>query len=103
MTTTTTTTLLMTESAFSGAPGDSEPLPPVQAGSRVGAAQDGGLVAQGARCPRAGRATRPWARRATRQRPARGRAGRSRIATAATRRDHVRPVITAGQQPRPDF
>ena len=35
--------------------------------------------------------------------PARAPAGRSNTATAATRRDHVRPAITAGQRPRPDF
>ena len=35
--------------------------------------------------------------------PARAPARRSSTATAATRRDHVRPAITAGQRPRPDF
>jgi hypothetical protein len=35
--------------------------------------------------------------------PARAPAGRSNRATTATRRDHVRPTITAGQRPRPDF
>jgi hypothetical protein len=35
--------------------------------------------------------------------PARAPAGRSNTATTATRRDHVRPTITAGQRPSPDF
>ncbi len=35
--------------------------------------------------------------------PARAPARRSSITTAATRRDRVRPTITAGQRPGPDF
>ena len=53
-------------------------------------------AARGARCP--------WRRTCgPAVGPARAPAGRSSTATAATRRDHVRPAITAGQRPRPDF
>ena len=49
-------------------------------------------------------ARRPWWRTCgPAAGPARAPAGRSSTATAATRRDHVRPAITAGQRPRPDF
>ena len=53
-------------------------------------------AARGARCP--------WRRTCgPAVGPARAPAGRSSTAAAATRRDHVRPAITAGQRPRPDF
>jgi hypothetical protein len=49
-------------------------------------------------------ARRPWRRTCdTTAGPARAPARRSSTATAATRRDHVRPAITPGQRPRPDF
>ena len=49
-------------------------------------------------------ARRPWWRTCGPSAgPARAPAGRSSTAAAATRRDHVRPAITAGQRPSPDF
>ena len=49
-------------------------------------------------------ARRPWRRRCGRAvGPVRAPAGGSSTAAAATRRDHVRPAITPGQRPRPDF
>src|SRR3954453_4149938 len=49
-------------------------------------------------------ARRPWRRTCdTTAGPVRAPARRSSTATAATRWDHVRPAITAGHRPRPDF
>ena len=60
----------------------------------------------GAQRPRGGarEARCPWWRRSGPSVGAvRASARRSSTATAATRRDHVRPAIIAGQRPRPDF
>ena len=78
--------------------GEHGPVRPVQARSSgwCGAARRPRGAARGAR--------RPWRRTCGPSAgPARAPARRSSTATAATRRDHVRPAITAGQRPRPDF
>ena len=77
--------------------GDHGPVRPVQTWSWVGA-QDGDLVAQHEELDvlGGGRTTRQQ------KRPEHLPEASNR-ATAATRSDHVRPAITAGQRPRSDF
>jgi hypothetical protein len=78
--------------------GQHGPVRPVHTWSWVGAVQDGDLVAQHEELDVLGGG------RATRQQDQPEHLPKDvSTATAATPRDHVRPVITAGQRPRPDF
>jgi hypothetical protein len=78
--------------------GEHGPVRPVQAWSWVGAAEHGDLVAQHEQFDvlAGGRATRQQDRPEHLVK-------KSSTAASATRWDHVRPAITAGQWPRTDF